>query len=85
MEGKATCVENTGENTVAFGGCRWLHRGIGRDADVPAQDKKTEIHDWSTGYFCSGKYFLCIYFSEIVVKCYAVTLRVMGPKVSVVC
>lgn len=69
MEGKATCVENTGENTVAFGGCRWLHRGIGRDADVPAQDKKTEIHDWSTGYFCSGKYFLCIYFSEIVTNC----------------
>ena len=62
-------MENTGENTVAFGGCRWLHRGIGRDADVPAQDKKTEIHDWSTGYFCSGKYFLCIYFSEIVTNC----------------
>lgn len=41
----------------------------GRDADVPAQDKKTEIHDWSTGYFCSGKYFLCIYFSEIVTNC----------------
>ena len=39
------------------------------DADVPAQDKKTEIHDWSTGYFCSGKYFLCIYFSEIVTNC----------------
>ena len=38
-------------------------------ADVPAQDKKTEIHDWSTGYFCSGKYFLCIYFSEIVTNC----------------
>ena len=34
-----------------------------------AQDKKTEIHDWSTGYFCSGKYFLCIYFSEIVTNC----------------
>lgn len=48
---------------------RWLHRGIGRDADVPAQDKKIEIHDWSTGYFCSGKYFLCIYFSEIVTNC----------------
>ena len=44
---------------AAAGGC----------TGVPAQDKKTEIHDWSTGYFCSGKYFLCIYFSEIVTNC----------------
>ena len=48
---------------AAAGGC------TGALADVPAQDKKTEIHDWSTGYFCSGKYFLCIYFSEIVTNC----------------
>ena len=51
---------------AAAGGCTGALAGM---LMLPAQDKKTEIHDWSTGYFCSGKYFLCIYFSEIVTNC----------------
>ena len=69
MEGEAACVENTGENAAASGGCRWLHRSIGWDADVPAQDKKIKVYGRSTGYLCGGKYFLYIYFSEIVTNC----------------
>ncbi len=42
---KATCVENTGENTVAFWRLPVAAQGHWQDADVPAQDKKTEIHD----------------------------------------
>lgn len=51
---------------AAAGGCTGALAGM---LMFQAQDKKTEIHDWSTGYFCSGKYFLCIYFSEIVTNC----------------
>ncbi len=51
---------------AAAGGCTGALAGM---LMFRHKTRKTEIHDWSTGYFCSGKYFLCIYFSEIVTNC----------------
>ena len=49
---------------AAAGGCTGALAGM-----LMFRHKTSEIHEWSTGYFCSGKYFLCIYFSEIVTNC----------------